>query len=69
MRTATLATAALLLFLLAVPTLAADSDDVWDRVEHHWAKNDEVKIHYVTLGKGKRSGLACRSLGGGRVPR
>jgi pimeloyl-ACP methyl ester carboxylesterase len=26
--------------------------DVWDRVEHHYADNDGVSIHYVTLGEG-----------------
>jgi len=41
----------LLLFGSAV--FAADAADVWDQVEHHWADNDGVKIHYVTLGKGK----------------
>ncbi len=41
------------LFLsLGGAVFAADSDDVWDRVEHHWALNDGVKIHYVTLGEG-----------------
>lgn len=33
--------------------VAADADDVWDRVGHHYASNDGVKIHYTTLGKGK----------------
>ena len=26
--------------------------DVWDRVEHHYADNDGVSVHYVTLGEG-----------------
>ncbi len=37
----------------ALPAFAADGDDIWDRVEHHWAKNGEVKLHYVTLGTGE----------------
>ena len=32
------------------PTTAAD---VWDQVEHHWAENGDVMIHYVTLGQGE----------------
>lgn len=38
---------------LAGPASAADAADVWDRVEHHRATNDGVKIHYVTLGQGE----------------
>ena len=30
----------------------SDAEGVWDRVEHHWADNDGVKIHYATLGEG-----------------
>ena len=41
-----------LLSVLAVPAGAADPTDVWDRVEHHFAQNQGVKIHYVTVGKG-----------------
>ena len=37
---------------LAIPGLAKDPASVWDRVDHHWAENGDVKIHYVTLGKG-----------------
>jgi pimeloyl-ACP methyl ester carboxylesterase len=37
----------------AAPVLAADAPDVWDRVEHKFASNDGVKIHYVTVGSGK----------------
>ncbi len=33
--------------------LADDAEDVWDRVDHHFAKNGDVRIHYVTLGEGK----------------
>jgi len=46
-------------FLLAAAVfpvgLAADDSnaDVWDRVEHHTAKNGAVGIHYVTLGEGE----------------
>ncbi len=32
---------------------AEEGDDVWDRVDHHFVQNDDVKIHYVTLGEGK----------------
>lgn len=28
-------------------------EDVWDRVEHHYADNDGTRLHYVTLGEGK----------------
>ena len=38
---------------LCVNAVAADGDDVWDRVEHHFVQNGDVKIHYVTLGDGK----------------
>jgi pimeloyl-ACP methyl ester carboxylesterase len=59
-----LAVAAAILFLvvlscLAAPALSAgassalDTDSVWGQVEHHWAKNGDVKIHYATLGQGK----------------
>ena len=40
-----------LLFVGAAPLLAQTSD-VWDRVEHRYAENDGVRIHYVTLGQG-----------------
>jgi epoxide hydrolase 4 len=42
-----------LLSAFALPALGADLPDVWDRVEHHFASNQGVKIHYVTLGKGE----------------
>lgn len=39
--------------LLAFSIAPARSDDsLVDSVEHHFAKNGEVKIHYVTLGEG-----------------
>ena len=41
------------LTLLAVPGFAVDAVDVWDEVDHHWAKNGDLKIHYTTLGEGK----------------
>jgi pimeloyl-ACP methyl ester carboxylesterase len=41
-----------LLSTLAAPVWAADAVDVWDEVEHHFAQNQGVKIHYVTLGSG-----------------
>jgi pimeloyl-ACP methyl ester carboxylesterase len=28
-------------------------EDVWDRVEHHYADNNGTKLHYVTLGEGE----------------
>jgi pimeloyl-ACP methyl ester carboxylesterase len=42
------------LLLGAAPSIAKDSPpkDLWDRVEHHDADSDGVKIHYVALGKG-----------------
>ena len=27
-------------------------DELYDRVEHHYADNDGVRIHYVTAGEG-----------------
>ncbi|HZZ08147.1 MAG TPA: hypothetical protein VFE43_06360, partial [Candidatus Binataceae bacterium] len=30
----------------------AGSKDLWDRVEHHYADSNGVKIHYAALGKG-----------------
>jgi len=39
--------------LFATAAMAADGEDVFDRVEHHWADSDGVKIHYVTLGQGR----------------
>ncbi len=38
----------------ASPGLAKDSrpKDIWDRVEHHDADSNGVKIHYVAIGKG-----------------
>ena len=47
-----LPTLGVLLSILAVPAGAADAVDVWDEVEHHFAENQGVKIHYVTLGSG-----------------
>ncbi len=40
--------------LLVMPGSAteAQTPDVWDRVEHGYADNDGVRIHYVTLGQG-----------------
>ena len=48
----------LTLFLAVSPALMRGSSaeaqvaDVWDRVEHRYADNDGVSIHYVTLGEG-----------------
>jgi pimeloyl-ACP methyl ester carboxylesterase len=38
----------------ATTSLAKDagSKDLWDRVEHHYADSNGVKIHYAALGKG-----------------
>ncbi len=40
-----------LLALFCVPLLAS-SADIESRVEHHYAENNGVKIHYAALGKG-----------------
>ncbi len=47
--------AAMLLFGLGSVAPAAaqvDVDELYDLVEHHYADNDGVRIHYVTLGEG-----------------
>lgn len=36
----------------AAAGVAADASDLFDRVQHHTASSDGVKIHYVTLGAG-----------------
>ncbi len=38
--------------LMSGSTAAAQVSDIWDRVEHRYAENDGVNIHYVTLGEG-----------------
>ncbi|MGE3467688.1 MAG: alpha/beta fold hydrolase [Pyrinomonadaceae bacterium] len=38
------------ILILLNPTFG--KDDVFNKVEHHYANNDGVKIHYVTMGKG-----------------
>ena len=38
--------------LMSGSSAEAQVADVWDRVEHHYADNDGVSIHYVTLGEG-----------------
>ena len=47
----------LMMFFLAarcgIVARADDPQDIWDRVDHHFAKSDDVKLHYVTLGEGK----------------
>jgi pimeloyl-ACP methyl ester carboxylesterase len=52
--TKTLCLAGLLLAAGATPSLAKETDkkDLWDRVEHHDADSNGVKIHYAALGKG-----------------
>jgi len=47
----------LVLFLICAANLTtlpvvAQQSDVWDRVNHQFATNDGVEIHYVTLGEG-----------------
>jgi pimeloyl-ACP methyl ester carboxylesterase len=39
---------------LATPAMAKDlpQKDIWDRVQHHYADSNGVRIHYVALGKG-----------------
>ncbi|MCH7959479.1 MAG: alpha/beta hydrolase [Candidatus Hydrogenedentes bacterium] len=49
MRTALIFAAA---FLLVGGLSAADGDDIMERVEHHYADSNGVKIHYVALGEG-----------------
>ena len=49
-----LSTLSLLLlgFLFTPDMMQAQSSDLLDKVSHHYADNDGVKIHYVSLGKG-----------------
>lgn len=44
--------AAALLVLLVVPAYASDGSSLMDRVEHGYADNDGVKIHYASVGEG-----------------
>ena len=39
-------------FVMTGSVPAADTRDIWGEVEHHWAENDGVKIHYASLGEG-----------------
>jgi pimeloyl-ACP methyl ester carboxylesterase len=48
-----LSTLGIVLSILAVPATALDGISMWDQVEHHFAENNGVKLHYVTLGKGE----------------
>lgn len=41
-----------LLVIMMFVSGVAMSQDVWDRVEHRYATNEGVKIHYAALGKG-----------------
>jgi pimeloyl-ACP methyl ester carboxylesterase len=54
MKRTTILAAALLVSLFAGTLLAKDSapKDIWDRVEHHNADSNGVRIHYVAIGKG-----------------
>jgi epoxide hydrolase 4 len=49
MRTTRIIVAMLFALAIAVP---ASAKDLWDRVEHHDANSNGVKIHYVAIGKG-----------------
>lgn len=40
------------LIVMTSSASAADTKDIWDQVDHHWAENDGVKIHYASLGEG-----------------
>ena len=40
------------LCILGATVPATAQSDVWDRVEHHYADNEGVRIHYATLGTG-----------------
>lgn len=44
----------LVCLLIAVCSSTAVGGDVFDEVEHHFARNGEVKLHYVSLGEKKR---------------
>jgi pimeloyl-ACP methyl ester carboxylesterase len=44
--------AAILVSASSVTAKPSESKDLWDRVEHHYADSNGVKIHYVALGKG-----------------
>lgn len=54
MKAINLLSAALLVSLIAGTSLAKNGQpkDLWDRVEHHNADSNGVKIHYVATGKG-----------------
>jgi epoxide hydrolase 4 len=44
----------MVMFSGAAPAMAKDgtTQNLWDRVEHHYADSNGVKIHYAALGKG-----------------
>ena len=49
----TVTRAAMVLFgILAVASGHAAGQDVWDQVEHRYAENDGVRIHYASMGSG-----------------
>ncbi len=53
MKATKLLSAALLISLVAGVSPAKElPKDIWDRVEHHNANSNGVKIHYVAIGKG-----------------
>src|SRR5262249_26789915 len=51
MRT-TIIIGAMLFALTLAMAVPASAKDLWDRVEHHDANSNGVKIHYVAIGKG-----------------
>ncbi|MEX0965366.1 MAG: alpha/beta hydrolase [Pseudohongiellaceae bacterium] len=48
----TLASLTLLLLFTVEANAQVDPDELYDLVEHHYADNDGVNIHYVSLGEG-----------------
>ncbi|SVC61401.1 uncharacterized protein METZ01_LOCUS314255, partial [marine metagenome] len=39
-------------FIVSCTNVPEAQVDVFDRVEHHYADSDGVRIHYVTVGEG-----------------
>lgn len=52
MRTIAILAAAWVAVLLPAVGMS-QTDDIWDRVDNHYADSDGTKIHYVTLGEGE----------------
>jgi pimeloyl-ACP methyl ester carboxylesterase len=51
-RTIRAAVVVLMAAVLATAAVGTAEDDLYDRVEHHFASSEGVKIHYVTVGDG-----------------